>query len=168
MVVLRRHTLLTPERLGVLTQALIDFQAKTHARLLLVPFQRSQDYDIAVKLRDQLPEESDLLMLEDPRQLKGVFQDVDMTIAMRLHALIMAASEGCRCFALSYDPKVSQLMTDLTLPGYEPSALPDQSDTLVSAWQDTLNAVPIFNRQVIRDRVDASLAHQKLLHQLFG
>jgi len=38
---------------------------------------------------------------------------------MRFHSLIMAAAEGCRCFALSYDLKVSQLMEELAMPGSE-------------------------------------------------
>jgi len=39
-----------------------------------------------------------------------------MAIGMRFHSLIMAAAECC--FALSYDPKVSQLMEELAMPGW--------------------------------------------------
>ena len=48
--------------------------------------------------------------LANPRQLKGLFRGVEMTIGMRFHALIMAAAEGCRCFAITTTPKVSYLM----------------------------------------------------------
>jgi polysaccharide pyruvyl transferase WcaK-like protein len=151
-----------------LTQALIQFQTQTQTQLLLLPFQRSQDYDIATKLQDQLPDDSsELLMLEDPRQLKGVFQSVEMTIAMRLHALIMAAAEGCRCFALSYDPKVSQLMVDLALPGVELSALPSHIDPIATRWQEILEAPTAFDETVIRDRIQRSQAHQTLLQAVF-
>jgi polysaccharide pyruvyl transferase CsaB len=167
-IVLRRHPLLTATRLEVLTQALIQFQTQTQTQLLLLPFQRSQDYDIAAKLQDQLPDDSsELLMLEDPRQLKGVFQSVEMTIAMRLHALIMAAAEGCRCFALSYDPKVSQLMADLALPGVELSKLPSQIRPIATRWQEILEAPTAFDETVIRDRIQRSQAHQTLLQTVF-
>ena len=166
-VVLRSHSLLTATRLKVLTEALQTFEANTHSRILLLPFQRSLDYDIAVNIQDQLSEDAELLMLEDPRQLKGIFQTVDMTIAMRLHALIMAAAEGCRCFALSYDPKVTRLMEDLELQGYELDALPSDSVHIASHWQQYLNEKATFDEQAISDRVSQSQIHQKLLHEVF-
>jgi polysaccharide pyruvyl transferase WcaK-like protein len=33
------------------------------------------------------------------------FQEIEMVIGMRYHSLIMAAAEGCRCFAISYESK---------------------------------------------------------------
>ena len=167
-IVLRRHPLLTAERLSVLAQAISEFQQQTQAELLFLPFQRSQDYDIALSLHNKIPNNSELLMLEDPKQLKGIFQGVDMTIGMRLHALIMAASEGCRCFALSYDPKVSQLMADLDMPGYELSNLSKDSREISTEWQKTLETEPSFDSDVICDRINRSLEHQNLLHQVFS
>ena len=167
-VVLRSHPLLTDERLSVLTEALKNFETETQSQILLLPFQRSLDYDIAVKIQDQLSDQAELLMLEDPRQLKGVFQSVDMTIAMRLHALIMAASEGCRCFALSYDPKVSRLMEDLDLQGYELETLPSDSGYIAHHWQQTLNTKATFDETSISDRIHQSQQHQTLLRKVFA
>jgi len=56
-----------------------------------------------------------------------------MVIGMRLHSLIMVAAEGCRCFALSYDPKVNRLMEDLAIPGWDVADLPDDPRVL-PAW----------------------------------
>jgi len=105
-VTLRSHPQLTATRLANFTRALIDFQTATQTCILLVPFQRTQDLAIAC---DSAPVAgaNQILCLEDPRALKGVFRGVEMAIGMRFHSLIMAAAEGCRCFALSYDPKVS-------------------------------------------------------------
>ena len=52
---LRSHPLLTPQRLKILTQALIDFQKATNTCILLVPFQASQDEKIAHSIAKQLP-----------------------------------------------------------------------------------------------------------------
>lgn len=167
-VVLRSHPLLTDERLKVLTEALKTFEENTQAQILLLPFQRSLDYDIAVNIQDQLSENAELLMLEEPSQLKGIFQSVDLTIGMRLHALIMAAAEGCNCFALSYDPKVTRLMEDLDLQGYELETLPSDSVYIANHWQQTLKAKATFDQTSIRDRIHQSQIHQTLLREVFS
>ncbi|MEM9135929.1 MAG: polysaccharide pyruvyl transferase CsaB, partial [Cyanobacteria bacterium P01_F01_bin.42] len=69
-VVLRAHPLLTKDRLNTLIQAFIQFQAETQAHLLLLPFQRSQDYDIARTIEARLSGNRSLLMCDNPRQLK--------------------------------------------------------------------------------------------------
>ena len=75
-----------------------------------MPFQPIKDLPIAEYIQPRLPGPNQIYALANPRQLKGLFRGVEMTIGMRFHALIMAAAEGCRCFAISYDPKVSYLM----------------------------------------------------------
>jgi len=70
---------------------------------LLVPFQRTQDLAIAQAIQPQLPGANQILCLEDPRALKGVFRGVEMAIGMRFHSLIMAAAK------LSLLPSVTTL-----------------------------------------------------------
>jgi polysaccharide pyruvyl transferase CsaB len=162
---LRAHPLLTPQRLAVLTQALADFQQATGTCLLLVPFQASQDLAIARSLAAGLPGPQQIVSLEDPRELKGLFRGVEMVIGMRLHSLIMAAAEGCRCSALSYDPKVSQLMAEVPLPGWELAQLPEAADVLSRAWiEEYENGKPLAASQIqsLRDR---ALMHGAVLRQ---
>ncbi|HEY9908196.1 MAG TPA: polysaccharide pyruvyl transferase CsaB [Thermosynechococcaceae cyanobacterium] len=162
---LRRHPDLTPDRLAALTQALIDFQKATQTCLLLLPFQKSQDLAIAEVIQPQLPGPSEILLLEDPQQLKGVFRGVEMAIAMRFHGVIMAAAEGCRCFALSYDPKVSQLMQALDLPGWELEDIPVDSQQITRTWLELYaNGEPLSNDQ-LGFLVDRALIHREILHQ---
>ena len=97
-VTLRSHPLLTPERLENVTRAIVDFQKATQTFILLLPFQKSEDLGIAEKIQPRLKDVSKILCIEEPEVLKGVYRGVEMTIGMRLHSLIMAASEGCRCF----------------------------------------------------------------------
>lgn len=167
-VALRSHPLLTSERLATLTRALIDFQAATEVCLLLLPFQPTQDLAIAQSIQPQLPGPSQILILDDPRQLKGVFRGVEMAIAMRFHGLIMAAAEGCRCFAISYDPKVSQLMTELHLPGWKLSELPHSSKTMSQTWlEHYANGDPLSAAQ-IQSLIDRALIHKELLRKVLA
>ncbi|MCL6435811.1 MAG: polysaccharide pyruvyl transferase CsaB [Leptolyngbyaceae cyanobacterium HOT.MB2.61] len=162
---LRPHPLLTPDKLAVLTQALIDFQKATQTCILLVPFQKSQDLAIAQTIQPHLPGPNQIITLEDPQQLKRVFRGVEMAIAMRFHGLIMAAAEECRCFALSYDPKVSQLMQDLSLPGWELSAIPDNPNLISQTWiEQYANGSPLSGDQ-IQFLVDRALIHQEVLQK---
>lgn len=112
VVNLREHSSLTPDRLEILTQSLIEFQKNNAGfTILLVPFQESLDGKIARDLQARIPR-SRVLSLDNPEMIKGLFghPDIIFTIAMRLHAVIMSISEGCNCFALSYDPKVTKVM----------------------------------------------------------
>jgi hypothetical protein len=176
---LRSHPWLTPDRLTQFGAALANFQTATGASILLVPFQASNDQAIAEAIAPQLPGPHQILSLTDPRQLKGVFRGVEMAIAMRLHALIMAAAEGCRCFALSYDPKVTYLAEDLAMPGWEMSpdtapvmpsdfaleAWPASSTAMTQAWlQHYANGLPASPDQ-IQSRVDRALIHQEMLQR---
>ncbi len=163
---LRSHPLLTQTRLANLTQALIDFQKATQTCILLVPFQQSQDLAIAQAIQPQLPGPSQIISLEEPQQLKRLFRGVEMAIAMRFHGLIMAAAEECRCFALSYDPKVSQLMQDLEMPGWELSDIPDDPNQISKTWiEQYANGDPLSADQ-IQFRVDRALIHREMLHKV--
>jgi polysaccharide pyruvyl transferase CsaB len=162
---LRVHPQLTPDRLAALTQALILFQKATQACILLVPFQRSQDLAIAEALQPQIPS-SKVLMLEDPQQLKGLFRGVEMAIAMRFHGLIMAAASECRCFALSYDPKVSQLMKDLDLPGWELSNIPTDPNAICQTWLEHYANGEALSLDQIQFFIDRALIHAEVLEKV--
>lgn len=177
-VALRPHPWLTEGRLDQITQALATFQGATQTHLILVPFQPVKDLAIAEYIQPRLPGLSQICTIANPHQLKGLFRGVEMTIGMRLHALIMAAAEGCRCFALSYDPKVSQLMADLSLPGVDlnlhqpPSdpaqGWPETATALSQRWIDLYQQGQPLSSDHIRGRVDRALMHQDLLHDVMG
>jgi len=137
-VILRSHPALTSCRLATITEALQKLQAQTDAHVLLIPFQPTQDKAIAQAICDalnqKLPNHSQVIIQKDPRKLKGIFSGVDLAIAMRLHGLIMAAAEGCHCSAISYDPKVSYLMEDLGISGWELENLPDDAQLIADVW----------------------------------
>jgi polysaccharide pyruvyl transferase CsaB len=164
-VTLRSHPQLTPTRLSHLTRALVDFQKATQTFIVLLPFQKAQDLSIAQAMQSAIKDVSQILCLEDPQLLKGVFRTVEMAIGMRLHSLIMAASEGCRCFALSYDPKVNRLMEDLDMPGWDLANLPDDPNVISKTWiEHYANGNPLSSEK-IQFLVDRALIHREVLHQ---
>ncbi|NEP44619.1 MAG: polysaccharide pyruvyl transferase CsaB, partial [Okeania sp. SIO2H7] len=162
-VTLRSHPLLTASRLAILTKALIDFQKATETFILLLPFQPSIDLTIAEDIHKKMPDVSKVLILEEPGQLRGVFQGVEMAIGMRFHSLIMAAAAECRCFAISYDPKVSQLMEDLEMPGWELADLPEDPNLISTIWMDNYANGEALSPARIEFLVERSLIHQELL-----
>jgi polysaccharide pyruvyl transferase CsaB len=164
-VALRSHPSLTPQRLDVLIRALTSLRQATHTHLVLIPFQPTQDLAIAQTIHHALPDHSEILSLPDPQQLKWVFQGVEMVIAMRYHALIMAAAAECRCFALSYDPKVSYLMDELSLPGWELEQMPTDASAIAKTWiEEYANGEALSTTQV-EAMIDRATLHKELLAQ---
>ncbi len=166
-VVLRSHPLLTPERLQHLTQALVSLQTATQTHILLIPFQPAEDLAIAQTLHAAMPDVSHILTLSDPLELKGVFHGVEMAIAMRLHGLIMAAASECRCFALSYDPKVSRLMDELSLPGWPLDQIPDDPNQISQTWIELYANGEALSPDQVHALADRAAIHQELLKGVF-
>lgn len=164
----RSHPLLTPKRLEILTRALVSFQQATDTYILLVPFQLSQDLVIAELIHKAIPYHSQILKLTDPQMLRGLFQGVEMAISMRLHSLIMAASQECRCFAISYDPKVSHLMAELDFPGWELSQIPDDANIISKAWIEHYANGDRLDPVQIESLSDRAQVHGELLQSLIN
>lgn len=165
-VTLRNHPQLTENRLTNLIQALVNLQKETQTFILLLPFQKSEDLAIAEKIHTQLKNVSRVICSEDPQVLKGVFRGVEMSIGMRLHSLIMAASEGSRCFALSYDPKVNHLMEDLKIPGWDLHNLPNDVELISKTWIDYYHHGESLSDTKIQSLVNGAFLHRDLLSKV--
>ncbi|MDR9402965.1 MAG: polysaccharide pyruvyl transferase CsaB [Halothece sp. Uz-M2-17] len=161
-VTLRQHPQLTRAKIQALTNALISFQKATDTCILLVPFQ-PQDQSLAEEIASQLPDPKAVICGESPTRLKRMFRGVEMAIGMRYHSLIMAACEECKCFALSYDPKISQLMTEFEIPGWELSNIPDDPNIITKAWLECYANGEGLTPDQIQSQRDRALMHQDLL-----
>ena len=161
---LRSHPSLTPERLKVLSQALGELQRKLNATILLVPFQASQDGAIAEQLFQNLAEPKGIISVTKPQQFKSVFEQVNFLIGMRLHSLIIASSASCPCFALSYDPKVTQLQQRCEIPGFELDELPMDVDTITQTWLEAFQQKSISAEQ--HNNQTLVQGHQELLEMI--
>ncbi len=162
-VTLRLHPELTNDRLDTLIMALVDLQAATGAQILLVPFQPTTDVDIAKQIQAEIGDNSQMVILSDPKQLKGLFQGVDLAIGMRYHSLIMAVAEGCKSWAISYDPKVTKLMAEVNIPGCDIKDLPTDPQAISQAWQQQLTTGSTLNTQALKILYQNSLTHRELL-----
>ncbi|NJM98426.1 MAG: polysaccharide pyruvyl transferase CsaB [Phormidesmis sp. RL_2_1] len=180
-VALRPHVHLTQSRLEIFAQALANFQKATGVCLVLVPFQPVKDLAVAQFIADHLSEQNSgshyIYCLSQPQQLKGLFRGVEMTIGMRFHALVMSAAEGCRCFAMSYDPKVDAIARDLSLSGWtlSPTAatptepltalppMPDTANALCKTWLDFYANGDALTADQIQSQVDRAFMHKDLL-----
>ena len=94
--------------------ALREAATSQGATLKFLPMQPGRDDEIL----SGLVEESEKLETwgKTPAQIVALAGSGDLMIAMRLHALIFAASQGVATVALDYDPKVSALATLLGAP----------------------------------------------------
>ncbi|MEG3436264.1 polysaccharide pyruvyl transferase CsaB [Pannus brasiliensis CCIBt3594] len=160
---LRPHRELTGDRISKLAIALADFQKATGAFILLVPFQIARDRPILEEIARQLPLHHKIVDLVDPRELKGLFRGVEMTIGMRFHSLIMAAAEDCRCFALSYDPKVARLMEEVGLQGWDVAELPEDPNEISRTWIDFYANGERLSGDRVRFLIDRALLHGEIL-----
>ncbi len=88
-----------------------------------------------------------------------------MAIGMRYHSLIMAAAQGCKCWAIGYDPKVSKLMTEIKIPGWELTNIPANPSEIAYSWQQHLTTGAALSPQSISALSQNSLAHRELLFQ---
>lgn len=165
---LRPHPLLTEPRLQALIAALNQLQDTLNLGILLVPFQPQHDRPLMQRLLQDLKGEVQLLPLEHPQYFKTIFQSVDLTLSMRLHGLIMAAAAGCRCYGLSYDPKVSHLMEDLCLPGWELPHLPLDPQTIYQQLLHELNYGSALSHDQIYSLRDRGFMHQDFLQTTLG
>ncbi|MGD1899012.1 MAG: polysaccharide pyruvyl transferase CsaB [Phormidesmis sp.] len=171
-VALRPHRHLSEERLKSIAIALDRFQQATGTCLLLVPFQPVKDLAIAEFIATHLSGPHHIYSLSQPKELKGLFRGVEMTIGMRFHALVMSAAEGCQCFAISYDPKVDAIAQLLDLPGWDLAPapahlppLPQNPSDICKTWLATFANSEGFNADQTQSRVDQALMHRDLLHE---
>jgi len=167
-VVLRSHPDLNLARLQRLIYGLQELQRQTQAFIVIIPFQPQTDTAIAEQIHVALPKISQIVTSDDPRELKGLFSELDLTISMRLHGLIMAAAEGSRCWAISYDPKVKVLMSELDLPGWDVTQIPQDIGTIAAQWTHHLTQGQGLSADQRYSLADRALMHRDVLRVALG
>jgi len=149
-----------------LAGALSTFAEATKARYLLVPFQPDRDTGPSLDLAERLGACAQVSPPLSPREALGLLGRLDLVVAMRLHALILAAGQGVPILGLSYDPKVERFCAragglHLPLRGLEAGEFREALDCL---WRDRetrkagIRERAARMRQAARQAVTAALA----------
>jgi polysaccharide pyruvyl transferase CsaB len=97
-------------------ELLLALERRTAAQLVLIPMQLPGDADFSLAVARKAGRTYPIVdRVCSPEALLGVVGEMDAVVAMRLHTLIFAARMSVPLFALSYDPKVANLLRALDL-----------------------------------------------------
>jgi len=119
------------QRVGATLAALRDLAMRRSAVLRFLPMQAKVDDALLASLGVS-PSEWIATAGVHPTKIMAQTAACDLMIAMRLHALIFAASQSVPCVAINYDPKVAALAETLKIPLLEGTEC-SQSDKLGAA-----------------------------------
>ena len=104
------------------------------------------------------------MQAESLEQVQSLFSESALVIAMRLHALILAATAGCPTAALSYDPKVKAAAQLAALPWVDLNDALDV-DRLSRQWQSVMTA-DRSDSDIEQLKRDAQLHEEMLVEEL--
>ncbi len=125
------------------SQLLDELENQSSAQTILIPMQIPQDLVIADQIAAMRHGTLILRNHHTPEELLGVIGAMESVIAMRLHTLIFAAGMKTPSFALSYDPKVDNLMNQLHMSDYKthwrdfnPAGIASRIQQLTNSWPE--------------------------------
>jgi polysaccharide pyruvyl transferase CsaB len=138
-------------------QALNDLAVCCDRPVHWLPFHHDQDGDLLARLAGaallppELEARSTQVAAADPREAQEHFAAAGLVLAMRLHALVLAALAGAPCVALSYDPKVQAAAEGLGCPCQD-LAEPVRAEVLLTCWHAGLDRPVAVDRLVALQR----------------
>ena len=142
---LRPTPLLSNKGWCQLVKAFSQFSETHNLSVVWLAFHGHQDerlyHDLCEEIHvpKELQRRTTLIRANSIAQVQRLFSESRMVIAMRLHALILAAVGGVPSSALSYDPKVSAAANIAGIPYSELSNhLSDKE--LVDQWNEAINS----------------------------
>ena len=152
-VQLRSWHLLTDEMIQSLAKAIAEkfFQKK----IFIYALQRTQDKEVCEKLEEEILKinpniYTQVIVNRKPSSVSDSFSHLDMMIAMRYHACLLALKYGIKTLPIIYDPKVEILSDEFGLSNRIYLYNTDEIVTAVSDFHSdnymrTDKALPIFD-----------------------
>lgn len=97
-----------------LALALNNFAVDKNCKFVILPMHKGSDEQKSLELQKQLTAPSEIRNLSaEPKQALKEFAQFDLFVGVRLHSLIFALLNKIPLLALSYDPKIEGLMSEL-------------------------------------------------------
>jgi polysaccharide pyruvyl transferase CsaB len=124
-----------------------------HRTIVFVAMQSPEDEVLSRRIQERMQCPSYLATTPgDPEAMLGILRCMDALLAMRLHGVIFAATQGVPTVGLSYDPKVTAFLELLGLPCC--GTLEDfQPEVAYDTVADLLQSLETY-RQDLAQRVD--------------
>ena len=151
-------------------QALEDLAEQTEREVIWLPFHRDQDQRLFDQLQQQglvgdaLARRSRVVEAVTPSEAMALFRSASLVLAMRLHALILAALAGSPVSALSYDPKVQACATELGCSCIDLADASADAGALLSSWLEAFEHPPAL--ACLEAMAQATALHRALLTTL--
>ncbi|WP_432694408.1 polysaccharide pyruvyl transferase family protein (plasmid) [Priestia aryabhattai] len=145
--------------------------ANHNAHILVIPFNKSlKEVELMEKFTNELPKgSSDIVYYNySPAEFKGLCSQLDIMIAMRLHASIFSMGEGVPSIGVAYDPKVTEFFKELELDELTIPLKNVSVNKIINIAEDLLKNTPDWKGKVnlafnkLKDREKANI---KLLEQ---
>jgi len=97
-----------------LAAALNQFAEGKKIKFIIFPMHQGSDEEISLQLKKKLTAEAEICDLPPvPGEALKAFSQLDLFVGVRLHSLIFALLNQIPLLALSYDPKIEGLMSEL-------------------------------------------------------
>ena len=97
-----------------LAAALNQFAEDKNIKFKLFPMHQGSDEEISRELEEKLEAKTEICVLPAvPEEALQFFSQLDLFVGVRLHSLIFALLNQIPLLALSYDPKIEGLLSDL-------------------------------------------------------
>ena len=151
--------------------AALELLAVRHNReVLWLPFHSGQDSGLLDQLSaeglvgSELRRRSRELLAERPSEAMAIFRSAGLVLAMRLHALILAALSGSPVSALSYDPKVQACASEFGCSWVDLSDTANGAEALSRGWAEALDTPP--SSSALAEMAQATAVHTALLQHL--
>jgi len=150
--------------------ALEQLADKSDREVIWLPFHRDQDTPLLEQLTAQglvghrLLRRSRVVQASSPMEAMALFRSASLVLAMRLHALVLAALSGSAVTALSYDPKVQACAQALGCSWINLAESTTRASELCSIWADALERPPAA--AALEAMRQGTVVHTELLNTL--
>ena len=126
---------------------------------LFIPFQPDRDTDISQKAAQSLGDCA-YIAQGSTKEVLGLISKAEMTVAMRLHALIFSASANVPGVGLSYDPKVKNFCDRCGHAVLENVDIARLTEQLVNTWngRDNIKAELMRKTEAMRESARQAVA----------